>query len=120
MENAISGFEAWLRFVGRCTVGRGLVESLGTVSTLVERAFGVRIWFVKISGKRWSYIAGARGEQPSQSEVFRAPLSKEIGLVCDSWGYLSRSEQERLVTFLEHLVVDKTSQCRWGSGSGKS
>ena len=114
IEEETTSFDAWLRFAGRCIVGRGLIESLNTMALLVKRAFDVCIWFAEIEKKGWSYLAGTGGKQPRPSDVFRTPLGKDLGMVCDTWGYLSPAEQNRLVVFLEHLVVSKTELKRWG------
>jgi hypothetical protein len=114
MENGISIFENWLESVGQMTAGRDRPAALDVVSSRAEAAFGTRIWFAQMLGRRWSYIAGLKSERPTWSDTAKIPLTAGIGLVAESWGELSLPEQDRLRAFLERLVVSRDSLVRWG------
>lgn len=114
MVNGISTFDDWLESLGRATAGRALPVALDLVSSQVAESFGARIWFARILGRRWSYIAGLRSERPSRHGTAQIRISTGIGLVAEGWGELSPREQDRLQAFLEHLVVPDGSLAGWG------
>ncbi len=114
MESGTSIFEGWLETVGRMAAGRELPVMLDILSSQVEQAFGARIWFARILGRRWSYVAGLRSQRPTWSEAEKIPLADGIGLVAESWGELSMPEQERLREFLGELLGADRSVPNWG------
>jgi hypothetical protein len=114
MESGTSTFDGWLESLGRMVAGRDLHVALDVVSSQAERAFGTRVWFARILGRRWSYIAGLRSQRPTWSEAHKIPLAAGIGLVAESWGELSLPEQERLRDFVGRLVVSGRSAQSWG------
>jgi hypothetical protein len=114
MESGTSIFKVWLESLAYAVAGRDLHVALDVVSTQAEQAFGTRIWFARILGRRWSYIAGLKSERPTWSETHKVPLADGIGLVAEGWGELSLQEQERLKAFLDRLVVSRQSLERWG------
>jgi hypothetical protein len=114
MESGTCIFRVWLESLAYAVAGRDLRVALDVVATQAEQAFGTRVWFAKILGRRWSYIAGLKSEQPTWSETHKAPLAAGIGLVAEGWGELSLQEQERLKAFLARLVVSKQSLEKWG------
>ena len=114
MVSGTSIFEAWLDSLACAVAGRDFHVALDVVSAQAEQAFGARIWFAKIMGRRWSYVAGLRSEQPAWSETRKIPLSNGIGLVVEGWGELSPQEQDRLMALFDRLVVSKQSIERWG------
>jgi len=114
MESGTSTFDDWLELVGQAAATRDLHVSLDMISSQAEQAFGTRIWFAQLLGRRWSYLAGLKSERPAWSQAQKIPLTAGIGLVAESWGELSVREQERLKRFLERLVVFKRAMRRWG------
>lgn len=112
MESGTSISDGWLESVGHTAVSRDLHVALDIISSLAEEAFGARIWFAQILGRRWSYIAGLRSERPAWSETEKIPLGSGIGLVAENWGALSLREQGRLRAFLKRLVVSERSLVR--------
>jgi len=107
MERETSGFDGWLRTVECVTREMSFVSALDAVSRLVGQAFGARIWFVDVLGRRWSYVAGETGDQPSQSALACIRLNGSIGLVSDTWGTISESERAKLIAFLEKFVASR-------------
>ena len=104
MEQETSTFDHWLRAIEPTTHGLPLVAALEAVAQRAAEAFGARLWFVEILGRRWSYIAGQRSERPAASAIVRIPLGGDIGLVSDNWGMLAGPERSRLVARLRQLV----------------
>ena len=113
MESGTYIFKDWLESLGRIVASREIPVALDVISSQAEQAFGIRIWFAQILCRRWSYIAGLRSERPTRSDTVKFPLAAGIGLVAESWGELSVQEQDRLIAFLERLVVSKQSLQRW-------
>ena len=114
MASGTSIFDGWLESLGQATAGRDLSVALDVVSSQAAGAFGARLWFAQILGRRWSYIAGLKSERPSRRGATQIRLSAGIGLVAESWGELSPGEQERLRVFLDRLVTSGGSLVRWG------
>jgi len=107
MGKETSDFDGWLRIVKAATRDLKLINSLNAIALLARKDFGVRLWFVEILGRRWSYIAGEMPEQPPQSNIQRIELENNIGLVSDSWERLSEGDRSKLVEFLNHCIADK-------------
>ena len=109
-EQETSTFDHWLRMIETTTHGLPLVAALDAVAQRAAEAFGARLWFVEILGRRWSYIAGQRSERPAASAVERIHLGGNIGLVSDNWGMLLSHESSRLVALLHQLVSSEQAQ----------
>ncbi len=109
MARETSGFEGWLRTVDAVTREVPLVSALDAVSRLAREAFGARLWFVEILGRRWSYVAGEGGAEPGRSPVARILLDGRFGLVSDTWGTASDEDRAQLVAFLRNLVKVRKS-----------
>ena len=107
MEQETSGFDRWLGTVERVTHELSFVSALATVSRLVDGAFGARLWFVELLGRRWSYLAGEMGDEPAQSELTCIRLDGKFGLVSDAWGAISDAERAKLIVFLEKFVASR-------------
>lgn len=114
MVSGTSIFEAWIESLEYAVDGRDLRVTLDVVSTQAEQAFGTRIWFARILGRRWSYIAGLRSARPAWSETQKIPLTDGFGLVAESWGELSLQERDRLKDFLVRLLDSSQSLEKWG------
>jgi len=104
MVQETSTFDAWLKALEEATRGLELVRSLDVVARVAAEAFGARLWFVEILGRRWSYIAGQRSDAPVESLIERIPLRGNIGLVSDDWGTLPGDKRARLIAFLGEMV----------------
>ena len=101
-----STFDAWLRGLQEATHGLQLVRALDLVAQLAAEAFGARLWFVRILGRRWSYLAGYRSQTPTASPIERICLGDgDFGLVSEDWGRLSNEQRQRLITFLGEMVA---------------
>ena len=101
-----STFDNWLKALEGATRGPELVRALDVVAQLAAEAFGARLWFVKILGRRWSYVAGCRSQAPAGSPMERIPLGDgNFGLVSEDWGRLSSEERRRLIAFLGEMVA---------------
>jgi len=109
MVSATSHFDLWLQDAEERTGELELRGALGEVARLASKAYGTRLWFAEVLGRRWSYIVGERPEQPALSAVQRVPLGRGIGLVSDTWGSLSGDEVACLIDFLGRLVASKGS-----------
>jgi len=105
MERETSGFDGWLQTLEAVTREVPLVSALDAVSRLTREAFGARLWFVEILGRRWSYVAGEGGAEPIQSPVARIPLGGGFGLVSDTWGTVSDDERAKLIGFLKTVLT---------------
>ena len=99
-----STFDRWLGNVAEATRGRELPRSLNVVAELAAERFDARLRFVRIHGRRWSYVAGCRSQTPASSHTERIPLGGSIGLVSDCWGTLAGSARARLLDFLREMV----------------
>ena len=97
-------FDTWLKALEKATRGHELVRALDVAAQLAGEAFGARLWFVQILGRRWSYVAGCRSQAPAESPIGRLPLANNIGLVCEGWGRLPRKDRARLIAFLSRLI----------------
>lgn len=104
MERGTSDFDAWLQTVADAARGLPLTPALDAVSRVAHKSFGARIWFAKIEGRRWSYIAGRASDEPSEFKVSRMPLADDVGLVSDKWGQMPEPARPRLVVFLRGLI----------------
>ena len=101
-----STFDNWLKALEEATHGPELVRALDVVAQLAAESFGARLWFVRILGRRWSYIAGYRSQTPAAPPMERIPLGDgDFGLVSEGWGTLSSDERRRLITFLGEMVA---------------
>ncbi len=107
MEREISGFDRWLLTVDCVTRELSLVSALDAVSRLVDEAFGTRLRFVEVLGRRWSYLAGEMGDRPAQSDLTCIRLNGKFGLVSDAWGTISEAERAKLIAFLERFVTSR-------------
>lgn len=107
MGQEISGFDNWLQSLEVSTRGLQLLPALNVVAGLAGDAFGARLWFAEILGRRWSYVAGKAGEQPLEHEMCRIPLEGNIGLVSDCWGALPEGDRRKLVAFLNGLIFSR-------------
>jgi len=101
-----STFDGWLRGLEEATHGLVLVRALDVVAQLAAEAFGARLRFIRILGRRWSYVAGYRSQTPAGSPMERIHLGDgDFGLVSENWGRLSNEERQRLITFLGEMVA---------------
>jgi len=82
-----STFDGWLRGLEEATRGRELARALDIVAQRAAEAFDARLWFVRILGRRWSYVAGYRSQTPTGSPMERIHLGDgDFGLVSDLLG----------------------------------
>jgi len=109
MAQGISDFEGWLERLEERVSGADLIQMLNTLAHSADDAFGARLWFVEILGKRWSYIAGRISGEPTTSATDLIRLSEQTGLVSDTWGALAEEQQDRLVAFLKRLLSSRGS-----------
>ena len=101
-----STFDGWLRGLEEATRGRELARALDIVAQRAAEAFDARLWFVRILGRRWSYLAGYRSQTPTASPIERICLGDgDFGLVSEDWGRLSNEQRQRLITFLGEMVA---------------
>ena len=112
MGPGTSGSEDWLRAL-KASAGPGeLVSVLEAVSSHLEERFHARIWFAKVWGPRWSYIAGQTPNASERAAPSRIRLARDIGLVTDTWGSLPPKYRSALLAFLRSLVEARDgSQC---------
>jgi hypothetical protein len=104
MDPETSTFDRWLGGVERATRGLPLAAALDSVAQRAAEAFGARLWFVEILGRRWSYLAGQRSHRPCACAIERIPLGGGVGLVSNGWGTLPSHGAARLVARLRRLV----------------
>ena len=107
MEAGISDFETWLEAVRTNARDLPLVPALDLVAQSVDGAYGAAISFAEILGRRWSYIAGPRGDAPLASQMLCIPLDDTIGLVANGWGSLSETQRGDFIASLRELVSAK-------------
>jgi hypothetical protein len=110
MVQETSGSKDWLESLVIAAHGKKLKEALDALSCMVRQSHGTRIWFVKLLGRRWSYLAGEVNPEPSSSTVERIRLNSRIGLVSDNWEALSSSKGTELLIFLRWLVAVRTEK----------
>jgi len=95
-----------LRALEEATGGVHGVEALAAVSQRLAETYGTRMWFVRILGHRWSYIAGCRPRTPALPPLERIPLAESnVGMVVETWGKLSPDNRRRLMAFLAALAT---------------
>ena len=108
MEQETSTFDDWIGTIEEATRGLELGQALDVVAQRAMEAFGARLWFVRILGRRWSYIAGHRSQTPASAPIARIPLGDgNFGLVSEGWGGLSIEERRRLIAFLGEMVAQE-------------
>lgn len=108
MAKETSDFDQWLERVRASTDALPLVPVLDRIAELAHEAFGARIWFAEILGRRWSHIAGRAGDGPSESETCWTTLTADIGLVWDTWGSLSQvDDRAELIAYLRRLISSR-------------
>ncbi len=88
--------------IGRQIQRKRLVEKLNCIAEFVKKKYDANIWFVKIFGKRWSYIAGKEGDFSIPTE--QVQLSGRIGLVSDSLEKIPHREE--FIAFLKQVVEE--------------
>jgi hypothetical protein len=100
----ISDFDIWLEKLDARTRDLGFTETLGLVAQIAHKTYGIRLWFAEILGRRWSYIAGEHGSEPTASSVISFHLNERIAVLSDTWRRLPKKAQARLIAFLRDLV----------------
>jgi hypothetical protein len=100
----ISDFDIWLEKLRARTRDLGFTEAFGVVAEIARETYGMRLWFVEMLGRRRSYIAGEHGNEPTTSSVIPFHLDDRIAVLSDSWGFLPKNAQARLVAFLRDVV----------------
>lgn len=98
------GFDRWLQELDQSTCHLPLACALQRIALAAADAFGARLWFVEILGKRWSYLAGYVCDGPAGDAISRIPLDAGIGLVAESWGRLQHDDRAKLIAFLKQHV----------------
>lgn len=99
--------QEWQRTVWQRSRELDLDAALISVVELANDAFGARIGFEKQYGERRFCIETVGDSSSCHPTEPRIPLYREIYLVVESWGTLTRSEQTRLVQFLRRMVLGK-------------
>ena len=100
----ISDFDIWVEKLHTQTRDLALTEALGVVAQIARTTYGLRLWFVEILGRRWSYIAGEHGTEPTASSVVPVYLNDRMAVLSDNWGCLPEKAQAGLVAFLKNLA----------------
>ena len=101
-------FDNWLKALEGAARGPELVQALDVIAQRAMETFGARLWFVRILGRRWSYVAGYRSQTPAGAPMERIRLGDgNLGLVSEGWGRLSNEERVRLIAFLGEMVAPR-------------
>ena len=100
----ISTFDRWLAAIEEAALALGLARALDLVAQHAAERFGARLRFVRILGRRWSFIAGDRSQTPGASPSERISLGGGVGLVSESWGTLTTRQRAWLIAFLRKFV----------------
>jgi len=119
MEGETSTFDDWLGEAKILSNGLELTNSLNIVAMYTAMTLGAHFWFVKIMGKRWSYIAGEKRECPSNLELERIELVGETGMVVESWGSMGEEEKKKLLSLLNQLISRRLSWGEMNKGTGQ-
>jgi len=104
MAKEISDFEWWLQMVTCAIRGKDLRHALDFITDQARETYGAAIWFVKIMGRRWSFMTGTINTVPAPDDIARVPLADGIGLVSDNWGALVGKERDIFIRFLRSLI----------------
>ena len=107
MERETSEFSKWLLAFEKMASDLELLDALDAVALIAYKDFGIRLWFVEVLGRRWSYMAGEMPEHPPQSDIQRIELERDIGLVSDTWEKLPEDDRAGLVEFLNRLISER-------------
>ncbi len=105
MAQETSTFDCWLEAVEEAARGHGLAASFDVVARRAEQAFGARLRFVTVLGRRRAYLAGHRSQTPSAELLEHVALGRQVEMVVESWGTLSGYTRQRLVAFLKDGLI---------------
>ncbi len=79
------------------------LDELARISEEVRKKYGVCVWFAEILGRRWSYIAGEKGEEDIFMPPHRVQLGERLGAVIEC-GDLPEEKINEIVSFLKKKV----------------
>lgn len=80
-----------------------IVAKFNEIAEFVKEKYGANIWFVKILGKRHSYIAGYREESFFPPEVVY--LNERYAIVSDDWERIG--EKEEILSMIKILIPEE-------------
>ena len=89
---------------GTSTSRKLLTGYLDQVAQRIQETYGVHVWFAEIMGRRWSYIAGRKEEEPSLLPPRRIELTGRFGIVSDGWENIQADESEIIVSLLREAI----------------
>jgi len=102
--------DRWLETVNDAARGLELARALDVVARLAKEDFDARLRFVRVLGRRWSYLAGYRSPAPAGEPPEHVLLGGSVGLVVESWGSLPGGVRARLIALLKARVVALETQ----------
>ncbi len=88
-----------------CIFRQTLTGYLNWTARYIQETYGVNVWFAEIMGRRWSYIAGSRGEESSLSPPSRIEITDRFGLVSDGWENIPSDESEAIISRLRETIT---------------
>ena len=91
-------FEKWLEQIEEKIKELPVEEKLEIIAEEIYSRYDARVWFSEISGKRWSYIAGWGGYDPTP--VHQVLLSSRYGMTIEEVR-IPEAEGEALLSFLK-------------------
>ncbi|RLE15366.1 hypothetical protein DRJ04_00600 [Candidatus Aerophobetes bacterium] len=81
-----------------------LVEKLNRISAFIKKKYGIRVKFVEILGKRWSYVAGEKEDGLSSPLTERIKIDERFGLITDRWEEIPKKEKNNLISLLQRVI----------------
>lgn len=82
-----------------------LEAHLESVAEKIDKEYGVQVRFVKIMGKRWSYIAGRNDSADFPIFPQRIEITDRYGLVSNGWQRIPVTESERIISSLQQTFM---------------
>jgi hypothetical protein len=84
---------------------KDFLDKLSEISREIKEKFGVCVWFAEILGRRWSYIAGEKGEEDLFMPPERVQLSERLGAVIEC-GDIPEDKLDEIISFLRRKVEE--------------
>ena len=86
------------------TSREALRSYLDEKSRYIRDVYGIDICFVEIIGRRWSYLAGRKGETLSPFPPRRITLTDRFGIVSDGWENIPVDQGEIIISSLKEAL----------------
>ena len=81
-----------------------LREAFKKAAEMARREYGVTLHLIRITGKRFSYVAGDTSSVPGDAAAKMLRLSATIAVAVYGWDDLSDAQREALAAKMRRLV----------------